>query len=857
MKIITNHKKTKRSFLKSILNRKGVLFIGVLLLLLGLFLGAIGYGAYLYKTKKTRHYSFPLLKLAQGDLAFVKNYFSAQGQSIDEIKVDFKMKHLMQLQYLKDKAAEEYILPESDKNINFPAKITYKGQTHKASIGLTGKMVGTHLSNPDKWSFQVKLKGDATIKGMKRFGLLVPNARGYLTDWFGLKLLEEKDLICLRMDFVNVQMNGKNLGVFYLEERFDKYLIENNRRREGLVFKLEDELKVYQESQLLEEQQTKEQLFLVKNIWQKVMSNEMPIEQFIDLPKMASLFAICDLMNNHHPLSRENLRFYFNPVTGLAEPIAREWETLEKNDTTNRQLFLETPIHQNLHYWLSNDPVLKKIMDNMEFKKYYIQELDAFCDNSFVLNLLDKHGDELAQLHKKIFKTWPYYDFPREFLFQSQEYIRNTLFHTYPHITTQLKNIDQNHIHTSIQNRQSLPIVLSHISVQDSVVFQPSKEIVLDANELAASAVFDFPEKVMRVDTLISEMYLHYHILGLAQKPYKVLLHTDQSESKEDGLSYNPAYQKANHSSFDFIQKKEDNLLVIPKGNWTLTSNLVIPSRHTLVVESGTQIDLKNQAQIVSRSPIFFEGEENLPITIMSSDSTGQGIRVVQAKGTSLIRHTTFEHLTHPNKKGWSLPGAVTFYESPVQMTHCNFKYNFKGDDFLNIVRSSFYLSHCLFEGTNADAFDGDFSQGLVENCTFINIGNDAVDFSGSIIDLNHVMLDKIGDKGLSAGESTTLTGQNISIMNAEIGVTSKDNSIVSLKTIALKNNRIGVTLFQKKSEFGPAFIEIDDLDLESSELPYLVEVNSTLKVDGVNIAASKDNVKAMLYGAEYGKSSK
>ena len=47
-----------------------------------------------------------------------------------------------------------------------------------------------------------------------------------------------------------------------------------------------------------------------------------------DLRKFATVFAISDLLNSKHGYSVHNLRFYYNPITRLIEPIAREWMDL-------------------------------------------------------------------------------------------------------------------------------------------------------------------------------------------------------------------------------------------------------------------------------------------------------------------------------------------------------------------------------------------------------------------------------------------------------------------------------------------------------------------------------------------------
>jgi len=82
---------------------------------------------------------------------------------------------------------------------------------------------------------------------------------------------------------------------------------------------------------------------------------------------------------------------------------------------------------------------------------------------------------------------------------------------------------------------------------------------------------------------------------------------------------------------------------------------------------------------------------------------------------------------------GWTLTGAVNFYESDVEITNTTF-YRNQCEDALNIIRSDFILKNSIFDYIYSDAFDSDFSTGKVIDTKFTNTGNDAIDFSGSQI---------------------------------------------------------------------------------------------------------------------------
>ena len=102
------------------------------------------------------------------------------------------------------------------------------------------------------------------------------------------------------------------------------------------------------------------------------------------------------------------------------------------------------------------------------------------------------------------------------------------------------------------------------------------------------------------------------------------------------------------------------------------------------------------------------------------------------------MEHVVFKNLNTLDYKGWTLTGAVNFYESDVNITNTLF-YRNQCEDALNIIRSEFILDNSSFEYIYGDAFDSDFSNGSLLNTEFKNIGNDAIDFSGSTIHIENV----------------------------------------------------------------------------------------------------------------------
>ena len=156
-----------------------------------------------------------------------------------------------------------------------------------------------------------------------------------------------------------------------------------------------------------------------------------------------------------------------------------------------------------------------------------------------------------------------------------------------------------------------------------------------------------------------------------------------------------------------------------------------------------------------------------------------------------------------------------------------------------------------------SDAVDSDYSNGTIINSIFTDIGNDAMDFSGSISELSEISIDGVGDKVLSAGEMSKISGKHIDIINAEIGITSKDLSEVNLSDVKIKDTRLGFAVFQKKEEYGAGKAQITGLEMTNVDFIHLVDLNSTLTLNGKDVISKRSKVGDLLYGANFGKSSK
>jgi len=167
-------------------------------------------------------------------------------------------------------------------------------------------------------------------------------------------------------------------------------------------------------------------------------------------------------------------------------------------------------------------------------------------------------------------------------------------------------------------------------------------------------------------------------------------------------------------------------------------------------------------------------------------------------------------------------------------------------------INSKYEIKNSLFKDCFSDCFDDDFGGGIIKDSLFANSGNDCLDISGAEISIQNVSIINPGDKGISAGEKTNLTSSNLKITGGNICVASKDLSNVIMRDSELSNCVYGFTVYQKKSEFGPASITSENTKMSSIQNNYLVEINSNLVLNEKIILGNKKNVYEILYPEEF-----
>ncbi len=763
------------------------------------------------------------------------------------------------------------------------AKIVFGKDTLKGKIRFKGDYFN-HLIG-EKWSFRVKLKSKYSWKQMNTFSLHSPLARDFLDEKLLHDFCRQNDLLATRYGFVPVILNGKNIGIYAYEEHFRKELYESLDRREGIIVKFsEDELWFnyrlkynsiissnipyfeassivpFQENKVASNKYLLDQFLIAQDLMYQFRYALKPASEIFDIDKLAKYMAIMDIMVGYHGIHWHNQRFYYNPVSMKLEPIAFDnYMGSVKIET----LFIGKYIYEEEQCQISWKGLIGLFEDKI-FVTKYLDYLNYYSQN--FSNLIKPTLDEVMEFEPMIQKEFPYYKFEK-FYEQRIEKIRRELDDYAIFIKDTLRddqikykpdsendyeynyeipgylvkvysevNPSNGNIELTVVNYFNQAIELTGYILNDEQQIGLEKNISMAAFETYAltTEIKDLLKiKVLKFETNIDTIEEHKATVFPWKRP-------SDSISLKSIMNKGMAYLK----SKGFVQGKN---IIFSNGSHSLSQTVMIPEGYQVIFQSGAKLNLINHAAFITYSPVQMKGNSNSPVVVSSSDGTAMGFSIMQAQQKSILNHVVFDQLNTLSLKGWTLTGAVNIYDTRIELNNVSFINN-RCEDALNIINSEFVMNRCVFDNIYADAFDSDFSKGELLNSEFRDIGNDAIDFSGSEVKIINCNILSTGDKGISAGENSNLYIENISVQNANVGLASKDNSMIQGKFVLIDKCNYGLIVFTKKSVYGPAKMNIDELDIRNTETMYLIEEKSELKLNGSTYEGTKKNLAKIFY---------
>ena len=748
-----------------------------------------------FDIRKSKNY-IDILKIS-----FLSNFKSSQ---LENVYLNINQKSILGLEsQRKLRSQNGGELPQKDFN-TFPARFIQDNKDYKIKIRTKG-VRPVHWKNKDQTSYKIDLIGSERVWGLEEFALQKPITRNYIYEYLFHELLGHVDLLRIKYFFVNLFFNDKNLGVYAVEESFSKELIERQKKRNGPIFGLSEELgeyfpnvkfDLYSENFWINEHpQLIENLFSVLN---NLKNDNDIINNYFDLDKWAKYFAIIDLAGSYHGLLSKSVKFYYNPTTGLFEPIGYD---IHKGagifDNFIVLDFLQESKPNCSYLCLHKEwffKFLKKNEDelNFQFIDLYIRYLKEFSDKNFVNKFLKKHENKINLYNSEFYKekskvdkiTYTglgYFIYDKDYLLKRAELIKSRIN------SIQLNNISISKLNNNFYFEDYQASMFPIKGKFDNCYDQKENEYIY----LAGKMKFNFTNSCK-------------NIILYDNKEKEIKLALEKNIKLSDDINF---FQPKNLNSIKEninIKKLNQNDLVL-KNNLKINKNTILNSNDTLLIYDYPSIDINNNATLIIEGNIVLNNDKSDFIKIHSSDKSGS---IIFRNNIFKLHNIHFNNLSKPYINNYILYGGVNFVDTKVVLKNIVVT-NSNEEDAMNIINSSSEIFNIKFENIFADALDIDFGKSFFNEISCFKINNDCLDLSGVNVTGTDISVKKSKDKAISIGENSFVKIENLNLNQNNIGVAVKDGSISDLTNFNTEGNNFDVALFNKKKEFSKPSLNI------------------------------------------------
>jgi len=809
------------------------------------------------------------------------------GDPLETLYIEIAPDDFALIESKRAEALERWILQASSADF-VPATLRLgHGAPIPARLRLKGDWAD-HFAH-EKWSYRIETRGEAYLFGMKVFSIQDPSTRTYLNEWLFLETLRVESVLGVHYTFVQVVQNGEPMGVYAVEEGFAKELLESQQRREGVIIRYNEDLlweywAAYENDQItprgvnefhiIDEFESgkvaaspalsaqREAAIGQLRAWE---NGDLTASEVFDSEALAKFLALSDLWGAKHALYWHNLRFYYNPVTTRLEPIAFDAQPLESGAQMDWASL--SGLNAVLDY---ADPALHRA---------YVQYLWQYSQPGYLDALRARYEAQFETLRAALAPEFgdrqhadgtPVLAPPWDALAARQTSLREALAPlqmTYAFVPGETP--PGSALWVNVGNLLDFPVQI--LGVQAGATWLPANRAWPWPTDDAPILKFTDTDNALVLQPLprdaaampyawltvllpftdtaaLPPLTLHTQIWGLTQtvtQPIAINYPAITAGSLPPAPSRTSAFVQHPYLT---QMPGEDLMLTLRPGTRDISGSLVLPASYGLRLEAGTTLRFAPDAFLLARGPLIFEGTEDAPVTLQPTGETWRGVIVLEAGAPSFWQHTIVENTDAVALPGWTLTGGITFYRSPLRLDHSHLL-GTRAEDLINVIRAPFEFVDSEFAHTASDAFDADFGEGRIERCTFHDIGADAIDVSGTPIEVYDVHLQNLGDKGLSVGEGSTMTAARVVVTNADYGAASKDRSHLTVSDLTLEGVRIaGLAAYIKKPAYGPATLTATGVTFGDlpAEQHFLVQTGCWIDLDGVRTWGTNVDVDAL-----------
>ena len=778
--------------------------------------------------------------------------------------------------------------------------VEYEGKKEKSktSIRLKGDW-GDHLEDPKKLSFRIKTREGGYLFGMKAFSIQHPTTRRYGNEPLIFNQMRTHDILVPRYSFADVFVNDFPIGVMAIEEHFRKEMIEAQNRRDGPLLALNEDalweqwdinynaerpagddrvnfwahrdsmIKDFNKSKFSRGSIPTNNVIRGQALLRDFYDGKVTSSESFDYEKLSKYWILVNIWGGCHSATWHNRRYYFNPISGLLEPVGFDNIGSPENFKVCSDVDIKTSLNdpkfidqvvlsaQDIYQELQSPSFAQMLSENQRAHTR-VFDYEGFKSRppSVSSELLVKNLRELLIYLSDENESFGRFD--KAYMRQPPKTFGQKFLKMQPNIFFHMSSFyypEESKGAFEFRNLTLEPITVTRIYIPG----KRGKTSNLDIQEfnLASSLT---SSGIAAIDFTLSDEVLSKHSeLGV--------------EYKYQGQTYTrPVYVQFKNSPTGFVpdpiaaMRKMDGhkwidvagqQIIFAAGAHNFTESIALPKGWRVTLQAGTEFNFQSGSLLKIRGPLIVQGTKPEPVVVnveshMSFKDMGSwgGLFVSQSEERSLVNYLILNGNGVQNlntRQGfYGMTGCLTFYESDVDINNSKFV-DAQCEDALNIVKADFKLDNILIEGARADAFDSDFSTGLITNSEFVASGNDGVDVSGTVLNLENIIMTDIGDKAVSVGEKSTLIADGIAINGAVLGLVSKDLSDAKAKNVKFENiSGTAIMTYIKKQEYGPSRLECDSCSFLSEMSRTGAQEGTTIILEGKTIAGASLSKKQM-----------
>lgn len=727
-------------------------------------------------------------------------------------------------------------------------------QSGKAELRLKGDW-NDHLMG-EQWSFRVKLKKDGRWMGKKEFSIMRPKVRGNLGEYVYHRLLLQEDILHPAYDFAVVQMDETGPWLYAVEEHFRKELVEDRQRREGVLLKFEEDelwavrrhsefarledLPIEQSarivpfgaSKLTEDPVFAEQFAAASSLLEALHRGDQDLSLLIDRDQWARFLAVIDLTGAYHSLIWHNLRFYADPVRGLLEPVAYDGHTDEGifNWLTKENIVCNSP-------W--NAPLLRRLTSDEELRRLHRQHLLRLTHPEWLEAFWAKEDSALVLRESWMRYAEPEYRYDRSFLVERAAALREHLMQgVCPADTVQIKFWND-----LSERRKRLPlrpsVSLMAWADADSVWVENAHAHPVEV--LAFGPGWAYREEVPPTQLKAQNGFGPPARRAFARQTERNARVVYVRELGQDSIYEVPVAAFAAPARHVPREKLTEHVWSADRvwrirGTVQLDRWLRVPAGGRVVAEPGARLMLASGAGLVVESPAEWLGSASAPIRVEGMPGN-HGLLFLDSVAW---QHVVASGLEAPARPEWRLTGGITMAGPTSKLEQVTIS-KAQSEDALNLVRTAYEVLDVSVQNTRSDAVDIDFGQGIVRNLRIEHCGNDALDVSGTVLQLEGLEVLQAGDKALSLGEASRVEARDLHFQSATVGVSIKDASHADIDGLYIEDARIGLVAARKKPRYAMPYARISACRLEGVEQQHLVQEGVRVERNGALLRQEGD----------------